>query len=200
MKRAIVPLLDGLNSGCLSFPGRHLEHNGGEHVVQPSPAQPQGRQFGLRESRGQGDTEPGKIYAALLASGDEPYPFDSVKGTGHMKMPPSFSCLGGLFAGTRNVSHQLSSNVNFNIPSNRKNLKVAIWWPEGTTYHNDIDLRIWDSSSTLRGQSIDIPSVFEFQTVDGPLSPTGTWTLEIRGFDVPQSPQLVYYAIRFESC
>jgi hypothetical protein len=38
---------------------------------------------------------------------------------------------------------------------------VAIWWPEGTTYHNDVDLYIVDPAGSYRALATSTPSVFE---------------------------------------
>jgi len=142
-------------------------------------------------------TNPGKIYAALIAFGGRPYPdFDNEIGVGHVTLG-NLNCR-HWYTGARNVSDGGYVDIPFTTTdtgNGDRDLRFAIWWPEETGSHNDIDLRIYDSNMTQRGSSLSSSSIFEFSTVGGALTPTGTWRARILGTDVPDEPQTVYFLL-----
>jgi subtilisin family serine protease len=137
--------------------------------------------------------EPGKLYAGLLAFGNHPYPYDNTEGAGDM-------VLGNLYCrrwmtGSRTISGGQTLDIPFATVASQWDLQVAIWWPEGTTYHNDVDLYVVDPAGSYRAAAISSLSVFEVTRVNGNLSPAGTWNLRMYGYSVPTGPQTVYYMI-----
>jgi serine protease AprX len=139
--------------------------------------------------------DPGQIYAQLILSGQQPFPFNNITGAGRLRMPAA-----GLASwGKTTVLDMGSSTIHtINIPLNLSGatlntLDAALWWPERATQpHNDIDLRLIDPAGTVRATSDSGPSVFERARVSGPIA-SGSWTLQIRGYDVPTGSQDVYW-------
>lgn len=72
-----------------------------------------------------------------------------------------------------------------------QDLRAAIWWPESTTLHNNIDLRLVDPSGTIVATSSSVNSVFEKVEYPGSLS-YGLWKIRITGATVTGT-QDVYY-------
>lgn len=140
-------------------------------------------------------TNPGLIYSALLAFGIRPYPyFDNSYGVGRFELG-DLSCRHWV-SGSRSVGAGQDVDITFNTSTygnGDRDLRVAIWWPEDTNYHNDIDLSVIDAQGTVKEVSISGPSVFEFVALPGALTPAGTWRVRLNGYSVPQSPQTVYF-------
>jgi hypothetical protein len=142
-------------------------------------------------------TNPGLIYAAMLAFGSRIYPdFDNVQGVGNVVLD-DLSCRRWI-SGARSVSNNQNVDISFTTSQSGngdRDLRVAIWWPEETSYHNDIDLSVIDPTGYVKAYSQSTPSIFEFTTVSGALTPAGTWRVRLSGFSVPQGPQTVYFLI-----
>jgi serine protease AprX len=144
-----------------------------------------------------GVIDPGQVYAQLILSGQQPYPFNNTTGAGPLKLPTN----GRAWWGKVSVTDGTTIDIPLNIASGKATtLDGALWWPEtaqsGSTaaeQHNDIDLHLLDPSGVQQDHSWSIPSVFERARVDGPVV-SGTWTLRIRGFNVPSGSQTVYWA------
>jgi hypothetical protein len=151
----------------------------------------------LLANPGFGPFDNGQIYSWLIASGQRVLnDLDSrvnIQGTGHLKL---------LLGGTARIGKVLVSNgqtidITFSTLSGDRRIDAAIWWPESTTQqHNDIDIRIFDPSGTVRASSISIPSVFERARVDGSPLTVGTWKLRIQGLNVPAGPQKAYFVVQ----
>jgi hypothetical protein len=138
--------------------------------------------------------DPGQVYAQLILSGQQPFPFNNTTGAGPLCMPAA----GWASWGKSTVLDMSPSIHTINIPLNLSGatlntLDAALWWPERATQpHNDIDLRLIDPAGTVRATSDSVPSVFERSRVGGPIA-SGSWTLQIRGYDVPTGSQVVYW-------
>jgi hypothetical protein len=132
--------------------------------------------------------DPGHVYARLILSGQDPYPFDNVVGAGRIKLPIN----GYSWWGKVSVGHGEVVEIPLNVgqPS-AHDLDGALWWPEGAATHNDIDLSLVSPSGTVVDSSISINSVFERARASGTLV-HGTWLLRIRGYQV-SGQQVVYY-------
>lgn len=142
--------------------------------------------------------DPGHVYAMMILSGQNPYPFDNTKGAGQLRLPtngrvwPRNKVWVGP-GGTINIPIQVRPGANL--------LDAALWWPESAfrilsftvEHHNDIDLRLVDPAGTERASSITIPGVFERVRVRDNIQP-GTWRLQIRGYRVGLFGQTVYWA------
>ena len=136
-----------------------------------------------------GQTDPGHVYARMIVAGQDPYPFDNTLGAGRLRLPVNgFSWWGKVSVGNGDVV-EIPLNVT---RASANNLDGAIWWPETTSNHNDIDLRIVSPSGTVADFSVSIPSVFERVRANGSVT-TGAWKLRIKGYSVSGGPQTVYY-------
>jgi hypothetical protein len=143
--------------------------------------------------------DPGQVYAQLILSGQQPFPFNNTSGAGPIQLPTN----GWAWWGKVLVTNGATIDIPLSISGTKPNtLDGALWWPEWAfqlpfigrfEIHNDIDLHLVDPSGTTRALSISIPSVFERARVSGAIRP-GTWKLRIRGFNVPGGVQTVYWA------
>jgi hypothetical protein len=135
-----------------------------------------------------GQVDPGHVYARLIVAGQTPYPFNNTSGAGPVRLPVN----GFSWWGKVSVSNHETIEVPLNVSrSTANNLDGAIWWPETTSGHNDIDLRIVSPTGSVMDSSVSIPSVFERVRAAGN-STTGVWKLRIYGYSVSGS-QTVYY-------
>lgn len=134
---------------------------------------------------------PGQIYSYIISSGSDPYPFGNVMGAGRLRLhsAPSINAIGyvNISQGERvNVQVPLKSSVNYT------RIRGAIWWGEGVSTHNNINLYLVDASGTVHASSTDVGSVFEMAQVANPAS--GNWYLRIVGTNVGSSSVRVYYS------
>jgi serine protease AprX len=145
-----------------------------------------------------GSIDPGQVYAQLILSGQNTYPFDNTRGAGPIELPTN----GRAWWGKTTVSGGQTIDIPLNVTAREANtFDAALWWPEGgfrilgflIDFHSDIDLYLVDPGGSIRASSISIPSVFERVRVSGRVA-TGTWRLRIRGYRVPISSRIVYWA------
>jgi subtilisin family serine protease len=135
--------------------------------------------------------DPGQVYAQLILSGQQPYPFNNTSGAGPLRLPTDGWAWWGKVSVTDGGTIDIPLTISGGTPNT---LDGALWWPEtAAQQHNDIDLQLIDPGGTTRDSSISIPSVFERARVSGPVT-SGTWKLRIRGFRVRTSAQTVYWA------
>jgi hypothetical protein len=142
--------------------------------------------------------DPGQVYAQMILSGQQPYPFNNTSGAGRLQLPTN----GYAWWGKVSISDGQTIDVTLPVSSNAANtLDGALWWPETAfTFgpfvfetHNDVDLSLIDPSGVTRDSSISIPSVYERARVGGAVA-NGNWKLRIRGYNVPGDSQTVYWA------
>lgn len=147
--------------------------------------------------RRSGSIDPGHVYARMILSGQQPYPFNNTSGAGRVVMPVN----GFSWWGKARIHDGETIDIPLNVTAASANqLDGAIWWPESggrflfwrTDTHNDVDLSLVSPSGSVIDSSISVPSVFERARVSGRVA-TGTWKLRIRGYDVDSSSQIVYY-------
>lgn len=146
--------------------------------------------------RGNFSIDPGQVYAQLILSGQQPYPFDNTSGAGHLQLPTDgWAWWGKTLVVDLGILEIRTIDIPLNLSGERLNtLDAALWWPETATQaHNDIDLSLIDPSGVTRAWSVSIPSVFERARVSGRIQ-SGRWTLRIRGYRVPSGVQIVYWA------
>lgn len=145
-----------------------------------------------------GSIDPGKVYAFIINSGQNPYPFNNDIGAGDLELPLN----GYAWWGKVHISDGQTIEIPINVSQkNRNTFDAAIWWPEELIElirfspvidgHDDIDLRIVDPNGTVRNASISIPSVFERVRYRGNVA-TGTWKVRINGYEV-RDTQTVYW-------
>lgn len=142
--------------------------------------------------------DPGQVYAQMILSGQQAYPFNNTSGAGPIQLPTN----GYAWWGKVSVSDGQTIDISLPVGSASANtLDGALWWPEGAfsfgpfvfETHNDIDLSLIDPSGVTRDSSLSIPSVYERARVAGSIV-NGTWKLRIRGYNVASGPQTVYWA------
>ncbi len=135
--------------------------------------------------------DPGQVYAQLILSGQDFYPFNNTRGAGPLRLPTN----GWAWWGKVSIVDGGLIEIPLAISGSSPNaLDAALWWPETASQpHNDIDLSLYDPDGLLRARSISIPSVFERVHIHWGIA-TGTWKLRIRGYSVPHAPQTVYWA------
>ena len=135
--------------------------------------------------------DPGQVYAQLILSGQQPYPFNNTSGAGPLQLPTD----GWAWWGKVTVTNGATIDIPIGISGGSPNtLDAALWWPETPAQsHNDVDLSLVDAVGSTRDSSISISSVFERARVPGPVA-TGTWKIRIRGYNVPTGSQTVYWA------
>jgi hypothetical protein len=143
--------------------------------------------------------DPGQIYAFLILSGQQPYPFNNTSGAGPIRLPTD----GTAWWGKVSVNNGDTLDIPIEVGGSNNRVDAALWWPEGALqfffatieFHNDVDLSIIDPSGSTRASSISIPSVFERAGLTGTVV-QGRWKIRIRGFNVVGflGPQTVYWA------
>ena len=143
--------------------------------------------------------DPGQVYAQMILSGQQSYPFNNTSGAGPIRLPTD----GWAWWGKVSVANGMTIDIPLNISGQSANtFDGALWWPEWAfqfpfvgriEVHNDIDLHLVDPAGAIRASSISIPSVFERARVSGSVA-AGTWKLRIRGYSVPGGLQTVYWA------
>jgi hypothetical protein len=146
-----------------------------------------------------GSIDPGKVYAFIINSGQNPYPFNNDIGAGDLELPLN----GYGWWGKVQIMDGQIIEIPINVSqANRNTFDAAIWWPEELIEwsggfvplidrHDDIDLRIVDPHNSVRDFSCSIPSVFERVKYEGNIE-TGTWKVRINGYDV-KGTQTVYW-------
>ena len=135
--------------------------------------------------------DPGQVYAQLILSARDPFPFDNTIGAGVLSLPVN----GYAWWGKVSVGDDETIDMPINIPwPAARNFDGALWWPETAAQtHNDIDLRLVRPDGSVADWSVSIPSVFERARADGAAA-TGTWKVRIQGYSVRGGRQTVYWA------
>ena len=134
--------------------------------------------------------KPGNLYTALLAQGDGGTMPGHPNGTGKLKMESgSHWWTGSITLGAAAL------DVSIPVPAARKNLKVAIWWPEKQSdLHNDVDLKVLDPAGITVGDSFWAGSVWEKVAQNGNLA-AGTYKVRFIPYSLPRPNQVVYYTV-----
>lgn len=135
--------------------------------------------------------DPGQVYAQMIISGQDPYPFNNNVGAGRLRLPVN----GHGWWGKVSIGDGDNIDISLNISGDPPNiLDAALWWPETPAQtHNDVDLYLIDPDGVIQDSSISSPSIFERARVEGSVT-TGTWKLRIRGYDVSSDSQTVYWS------
>jgi hypothetical protein len=134
------------------------------------------------------DIDPGQVYAYMIANGSVAYPFDNTSGAGLIQL----SVNGNFWRSSANVGNQQTVDIPISVGATSNRMNVGLWWPEQPAAHNDVDLSLVDPSGVVRASSVSAASIFERVSVAGPLA-AGTWTVRLRGFNVPSGTQLVHW-------
>lgn len=135
--------------------------------------------------------DPGQVYAYLILSGQQPYPFNNTSGAGQLRLPSDGLAWWGKVSVSNGQTIDIPLNISGAAPNN---FDGALWWPETASQnHNDVDLSLVSPTGVEESFSVSIPSVFERARVAGSVA-SGNWTLRIRGYNVPTGSQTVYWA------
>jgi serine protease AprX len=139
------------------------------------------------------DFPPGYVYAHLLARGTNTGvgALDNNRGAGMVTLATPGSSVSAV--GSTVVGDQQTVDIAVPPITSTKPLHVAIWWPDLVGRHADIDVTVSDDSGVRLASSASVSSVFETVTYAGPR--TGNWHLRVRGFNVPQGSQLVFWSV-----
>ena len=142
--------------------------------------------------------DPGQVYAQMILSGQQTWPFNNTSGAGPLRLPTD----GWAWWGKVSVSNGQTIDIPIGIQgANANTFDVALWWPDISfdiwvvhiDAHSDIDLHVIDPAGVERASSISIASVYERARVSGAVA-SGTWKVRIRGYNVPWGAQTVYWA------
>jgi hypothetical protein len=140
---------------------------------------------GNRVRRADGTVDPGTAYAYMIATGTA----DSVtnkQGAGRMQL--CSNC--GWSVATPTIGNLQKLDFPMGVGPNQK-VRLAIWWPEAPSTHNDIDLAlIGPDGHTVWGVSGSVNNVFE--RINTSALPEGVYTVRIRGYNVQSGSQLVH--------
>jgi hypothetical protein len=137
-------------------------------------------------------TEPGILYAAMLAGSDNYTPSTSTGAGRFWHQGVCGTWVGGVVT---NVS-SANRDISIQVPSGRSNIKVAIWWPEEDSEdHRRIALRLYRPNGVQADSSTDSTSVWQVAGQSGAV-PAGNWTLRIDPYLVLPQPQTVYFAVQ----
>jgi serine protease AprX len=130
---------------------------------------------------------PGQIYAFLVMSGkDGGGSYDNDRGAGLVSLPSGTANFGSV-----SLTAGSYADVYLLVSSPATILDAAIWWPEGTSLHNDVDLFVYDPNGGLGQGSMSNDSVFE--KVRSSAYAYGYWRMRINGYSVTGT-QTVYWA------
>lgn len=143
-------------------------------------------QFGIYDA--------GHVYASVIASGSNSKAstaYDTTEGAGRIYAFPA----GRSHWGKRTIASTGSTtDIKIYIDSNRKNIDVAIWWPEKQgESHNDIDVYLLRPNGTECARGYSSGNVYEKLNCDASNLASGYYTLRIKGYSVRKSYQQVYW-------
>ena len=145
------------------------------------------------------EVDPGQINALIINAGRlaNSSPYDQDNGAGFVTLPTN----GHIWWGAVTAATTSGSVVNVPITLSgvsTQSLTATIWWPEsiGGT-HNDVDLYILRPDGSVAVSSTTTSSVFEKAQVTSGSVVNGTYTVQIKSYNVPNAQQ-VYYAISFQ--
>jgi serine protease AprX len=107
--------------------------------------------------------DPGQVYAQLILSGQQPYPFNNTSGAGPLSLPTD----GWAWWGKVSVGNGQTIGIPLQISGMRPNtFDGALWWPEWAfqfpllgrvEVHNDIDLYLVDPTEVVGPPACPFP-------------------------------------------
>jgi serine protease AprX len=126
--------------------------------------------------------DPGHVYARLILSGQQPFPFNNTSGAGRLRLPTDGLNWWGKTFVSRVPPVATTVDIPINAPNAITTLDAAAWWPESASQsHAGIYLYLIDPSGTIRATSDNGSSVFQRVRVSSPTYlPTGIWKIRIR--------------------
>ena len=158
-----------------------------------------------------GQVDPGQVYAALVACGDElrtaTGAFPSVRGAGLVTLP----VVGRCWLGSRRMRNGAHRNFHVHVTDPKaRELRVGLWWkdPEPVTLpfglvleaHYDFDLELVSPQENTVATSSGVSGVFERvafppagQSPSTPNDLLGIWRVRVRARNVATSGSRVYW-------
>jgi hypothetical protein len=140
---------------------------------------------------GTGSIDAGHVYSHMILGGQTTYPFNNNTGAG----PFQLGVNGHAWWGKTSVLQNVQIDIPINVTAGKTMIEGALWWPEGTSGHNDVDLFLVAPNGTVRDWSDSVLSVFERAGVYSSVTP-GTWKLRIKGYSVSAYGQKVFWSAR----
>ena len=139
---------------------------------------------------GVGSLDAGHVYSHAILGGQTLYPFNNNTGAG----PFVLGTGGHAWWGKVNIGNGGQVDIPISVVAGKTKFEGALWWPESTSLHNDVDLALVSPAGAVVKTSISAASIFERTSVLSGLT-TGTWKLRITGYSVSGS-QPVYWSAR----
>jgi serine protease AprX len=134
--------------------------------------------------------DPGQLYSMLLAFGNHTGNNsigDSTTGAGLVVAPTSATW----FANRETLTAGQTKDIPLNITGTISSIEAAIWWPETSAQHNDVDLYLIAPDGSQKAYSIWTYTVWE--KVRYATTTVGTWKLRVKNRGT--AAQTVYSAL-----
>lgn len=132
-----------------------------------------------------GTVDPGAAYAFMIAMGRSDA-WTQQQGAGLMQLRPNW----GWVVASPVVGDLQKVDVRVGVGPNQK-LRLAIWWPEAPTTHNDVDMTLLGpDGQAIFGESLSVSNVFE--RINTSSLPEGVYTIRLHGYNVRSGTQLVH--------
>ena len=128
---------------------------------------------------GVGSIDAGHVYSHMILGGQTAWPFNNNTGAGPFRLGTG----GHAYWGKTNIGNGSRVDIPIYIPAGKTRFEGALWWPEATSGHNDVDLELIAPDGSVRDASVSVVSVFERATVSSGVY-AGTWKLRIKGYSV----------------
>ena len=125
----------------------------------------------------------------MILGGQTTFPFNNNTGAGAFVLGTG----GNAWWGKAPVLNGARVDIPISVTAGKTLFEGALWWPEGTVGHNDIDLELIAPDGTVRASSWSGVSVFERASVRSGLYP-GTWKLRMKGYSVSGNPTVFWSA------
>jgi hypothetical protein len=145
---------------------------------------------------------------------------DFIYGYGRPNLRRAYNIINNSQFITSSVDNGITNNHTITVPSNVKQVRVMIVWPDvaasvnaATAIVNDLNLSVTNPSSTSYNpwildsnpsvtsisapatRGVDNLNTIEQVTVDNPAA--GSWTVNVNGFNIPSGPQTYYVVYEF---
>jgi hypothetical protein len=134
--------------------------------------------------------DPGQINAFAIAMGAQRL-FDNNSGAGLLELPTLSSDAVWWVKGS--VTNGTFTNWGINVPFTPISVDAAIWWPDPTGSHNDLDIyNLTRPDGSFADASSSGPGVWEKVQATMGLT-AGVWALQVHGFQVTGTQ--IFYAV-----
>jgi serine protease AprX len=135
--------------------------------------------------------EPGQVYSNLIAMGGAPSAgFNNTQGAGALAMLTN----GHWFASKTTITNGATVDLPFTLANTVSSIDAAIWWPESSGTHNDVDLSLVNPAGAVVASSVSVASIYE--KVRTSTNQIGTWKVRIRGFRVTGTQTIYWTALQ----